>query len=411
MWAGALMGARAVSAILCGLDVGMPKIAGILSAAAVAKLREPGRYAVGGVPGLHLRVTPTARTWVLRVMVDGKRRDVGLGRLEDVPLSEAREVAQARVRAIHRGEDVLQLAPAPVREGRTFEQAAAALIDSKAAGWRNAKHRQQWERTLGTYAFPVMGAKDVADVALVDVLAVLQPIWQGKTETAARVRGRIEAVLDFAAVQGWREGENPARWRGMLDKVLPAPGRVQQVAHMRAMPPAQAPVFFQSLADVPGSAAAALRFLMLTAVRSGEVRFAVWDEVDLDAALWVIPARRMKAGAEHRVPLARQAVEVLRALPRDGELVFPGTLDARRPISDMTMRALLRRRGLDYVPHGFRSTFRDWAGDCTDWPREVIEQALAHTVGSKVEAAYRRSDALAKRRALMQQWADFLSGE
>ena len=387
----------------------MPRIARILSAAAVAKLRAPGRYAVGGVAGLHLRVTPTARLWVLRVVVDGRRRDIGLGRLDDVPLAEAREVAAARLRALRRGEDVLQAAPAPAREAHTFAQAATALIDSKAAGWRNAKHRQQWERTLGTYAFPVMGEKDVADVALADVLAVLRPIWQGKTETAARLRGRIEAVLDFAAVQGWREGENPARWRAMLDKVLPAPGSVRRVEHMRAMPPAQAPEFFQSLADVPGAASAALRFLMLTAARSGEVRLATWGEVDLDAALWVIPAARMKAGAEHRVPLSRQAVAVLRALPREGALLFQGQGGVDVPISNMTMRALLRRRGLDYVPHGFRSTFRDWAGDCTDWPREVIEQALAHTVGSKVEAAYRRSDALAKRRALMQQWADFLS--
>ena len=325
----------------------MPKIARILTASAVARLREPGRYAVGGVAGLHVRVTPTARLWVLRVVVDGRRRDIGLGRLDDVPLAEAREVAAARLRALRRGEDVLQAPPAPAREAHTFAQAAAALIDSKAAGWRNAKHRQQWERTLGTYAFPVMGEKDVADVALADVLAVLRPIWQEKTETAARLRGRIEAVLDFAAVQGWREGENPARWRAMLDKVLPAPGSVRRVEHMRAMPHTAAPEFFQSLADVPGAASAALRFLMLTAARSGEVRLATWGEVDLDAALWVIPAARMKAGAEHRVPLSQQAVAVLRALSREGALLFQGQGGVDVPISNMTMRALLRRRGLD----------------------------------------------------------------
>lgn len=389
----------------------MPKFAKELTAAAVAKLREPGRYPVGGAAGLHLRITDSgSRLWVHRIMVDGKRRDIGLGRFEDVSLSQARDAARDKSRLVRQGIDplpALQLAPV-AKVVRTFRATAEEYVESKRDGWRNEKHRAQWTATLEAYAYPEIGEKDVGEIGIDDVLRVLRPIWTSKTETATRLRGRIESVLGYAAVRDGRSGINPASWRGVLDKILPAPDKVRTREHHPAMPIAEAPAFMRALEEVGGMSALALRFLILTAARSGEVRGASWSEVDLQAGIWAVPAERMKAGAAHRVPLSAQALALLEGLPRfaGSDLLFPSPRGGQ--LADMAMTALMRRRGLAYVPHGFRSTFRDWAGDHTEYPREIVESALAHAVGNRVEAAYRRKDALERRRPLMQDWGNFL---
>lgn len=389
----------------------MPKFAKELTAAAVAKLREPGRYPVGGAAGLHLRITDSgARLWVHRIMVDGKRRDIGLGRFEDVSLSQARDAARDKSRLVRQGLNPLpslQLAPV-AKVVRTFRATAEEYVESKRDGWRNEKHRAQWTATLEAYAYPEIGEKDVGEIGIEDVLRVLRPIWSSKTETATRLRGRIESVLGYASVRDGRSGINPASWRGVLDKILPAPDKVRTREHHPAMPIAEAPTFMRALEETGGMSALALRFLILTAARSGEVRGATWSEVDLQAGIWAVPPERMKAGAAHRVPLSDQALALLESLPRfaGSDLLFPSPRGGL--LADMAMTALMRRRGLAYVPHGFRSTFRDWAGDHTEYPREIVEAALAHAVGNRVEAAYRRKDALERRRPLMQDWADFL---
>ncbi|MDR2325519.1 MAG: integrase arm-type DNA-binding domain-containing protein [Acidovorax sp.] len=396
----------------------MPKRAKELTASAVAKLKEPGRYPVGGVDGLQLRITDAGtRLWICRITVNGVRRDIGLGYYEDVTLSQARDEAREKHRSVRLGLDlglpaVGQRPTKPVAievQKRTFKAVAIELIESKRDGWRNGKHVDQWRNTLETYAYPVMGDMDVAEVGLQHVLDVLRPIWGKKTETATRLRGRIESILGYAFVHGWRTGDNPAQWRGLLDKVLPAPEKVRKREHFASMPVDDVPAFMARLAEIPGAAAQALRLLILTAVRSGEVFGARWAEFDMVDGVWTVPAERMKAGVEHRVPLSRQVLALLSSIPRieGSELVFPSAR-GDKPISNMSMTMLMRREKLDYVPHGFRSTFRDWAGDFTEYPRDILEAALAHTVGNKVEAAYRRKDALERRRPLMQDWADLL---
>lgn len=392
----------------------MPKKAKELSALAVSKLKEQGRYAVGGADGLHLRVTGGSRSWVLRVQVGSTRRDLGLGAYPTVGVAEARELARAKRKLILSGEAPV----APKKEAkkkiqeqqaatRSFKECAEALITSKSSEWRNPKHRQQWENTLATYVYPTMGNVSVSAIGLPHVLACLEPIWVSKTETATRIRGRIESVLNFATVRGFRSGENPARWRGHLDSILPAPGKVQKVEHHEAMPIDDVPDFMHQLACKDGNSIRALEFLILTAARSGEVRGAHWDEFDLEKRIWTVPADRMKAGVEHRVPLSVQAVAVLKkAHVIDGSsLVFAAPRGGQ--LSDMALTQAMRRMGLKCVPHGFRSTFRDWCGERTNYPRELAEQALAHVLSNKVEAAYRRGDALEKRRTMMQVWADY----
>lgn len=391
----------------------MPKIAKELTAAAVAKLREPGRYSVGGAKGLQLRVTDTGtRLWIYRVVVSGARRDIGLGNFADVTLSEARDAARDMGRSVRQGVDpkpkVVQ-APIIAKSRNLFKAVANEMIAAKKAEWRNEKHKAQWTNTLKTYAYPTLGEMDVSEIKLSHVLDVLKPIWTTKTETATRVRGRIESVLDYATVHNWRGGDNPARWKGLLDKVLPAPAKVAKAAHHPAMPIDDTPKFMQSLSSVTGSSSLALQLLILTATRSGEVRAAQWNEFDLEEGVWTIPAERMKAKVEHRVPLSTQALHLLSLVPKIKDTEFLFTSPKGGCISDMAMTSLMRKRNLAYVPHGFRSTFRDWAGDHTQYPREVMEAALAHTIGNKVEAAYRRKDALERRRPLMQDWADFLA--
>lgn len=395
----------------------MPRIARELAALEVGRLKMPGFHPVGGVPGLAMQISATgARSWVLRITIGAKRRDMGLGPFPGVTLAQAREKARQAREAVDQGQDPVlerQRARSALRATQasviTFDAAARALIEAKSAEWSNVKHRAQWLATLETYAFPVMGALHVADVTQVHVLQVLQPIWTTKTETATRLRGRIENVLDWATARGFRKGENPARWRGHLDQLLAKPEKIAKVVHHPAVPADDAPVFYAALRQREGTAARALELVLLTATRSGEVRGATWAEIDMEKALWTVPAGRMKAKVEHRVPLCEQALALLQSMPRiDGtEFVFAAPRGGK--LSDMALTAVMRRMGLAYVPHGLRSTFRDWVAEKTTFPRDLAEKALAHTLESKVEAAYQRGDMFDRRRLMMNSWAQFLA--
>lgn len=394
----------------------MAKVATPLSAAQVAKLTKVGLHAAGGVPGLHLRVDPYgSRHWVLRIVIGKKRRDVGLGGYPSVSLAHARERAREAREQVWRGIDPVEERRAAVaalvaaQSALTFDEAAKRFLANKVAEFRNDKHAAQWKSTLKTYASPIIGAMPVDQVGLTDITDILTPIWITKTETAKRVRGRIEAVLDWATVTGHRQGDNPARWKGNLDSVMASPNKVAKKQHFAALPYTDVPAFLIDLRQREGMAARALEFTILTAARSGETRGATWREIDLDAGIWTIPGERMKAGKEHRVPLTNAALSILRALPRmepdnpDSAVFFAPRGGS---LSDMTLTAVLRRMKVDATVHGFRSTFRDWAADQTSFPREVAEQALAHTLQG-VEAAYRRSDLFEKRRNLMDAWASY----
>lgn len=393
----------------------MARIKPPLSEKSCAKLaKTPGLHAVGGVPGLYLSVTPTAASWILRYTFAGKRRDMGLGSRAEVGLGEARERAAAARRALRDGIDPLaakheqrQAQTASKAKAMSFDACAKAYVLAHGDSWRNPKHRAQWISTLDTYASPVFGSMDVSRIDTPLIVQALGEIWKTKTETASRVRGRIEAVLDWAKVAGYRTGENPARWKGHLDNLLAAPRRVAKVEHFPALPYRDIGAFMEDLRKQQGIGARALEFAILTAARSGEVRGAVWSEFDLEAGIWTIPGERMKAGREHRVPLCARAIEIVKSMQGLSIHVFPGAKD-RRPLSDMTLTAVLRRMGRgDLTAHGFRSSFRDWVSEQTAYPREVAEMALAHTVGDKVEAAYRRGDLYEKRVRLMDEWAAY----
>jgi integrase len=292
----------------------------------------------------------------------------------------------------------------------TFKAVAEQYIAQHEAGWKNAKHAAQWTSTLSTYAYPVCGHMVAADINAATVLRVLEPIWVEKSETASRLRGRIESILDYATARGLREGPNPARWKGHLSLTLPSKRKVSPVKHHPAVPVSDMPAFFKELQSREGIAARALEFLTLTAARSGEVRGAQWSEIDIAKKVWTVPAERMKAKREHRVPLSTQATVLLKALPsfKAGGLLFPGSKRAN-VLSDMSLAAVLRRMQVDAVPHGMRSSFRNWTAEETAYPNEVAEMALAHAVGNAVEAAYRRGDLFEKRRSMMQDWAAFLT--
>ena len=362
----------------------------------------PGRHGDGH--GLFLYVKPSgSKSWVLRYQVMGKRHDLGLGPFPEVSLAMARQRALEARRLIIEGED--PIAKRRQAKPKTFKDAALELIESKRPGWKNAKHAAQWTSTLEAYAFPSLGRMQVAQIATADVIGALNPIWSDKPETANRVRQRIEAVLDYASALGMRTGDNPARWRGHLDNLLPKPTKVKAVKHHPALPHAEIADFMADLSGRAGVATRALRFTILTAARSGETRGMMWGEVDLENATWTIPAERMKAGKEHRVPLTPEAISLLGPRRDDAALVFESETRVGKPISDMSMTAVLRRMGRNGITvHGFRSTFRDWAGETTGFPREVIEAALAHGIKDKAEAAYARSDLFDKRRALMEAW-------
>lgn len=363
-----------------------------------------------------------SRSWVFRYRDNGRLREMGLGSARDVPLADARRKASDLRRLRADGGDPIATKRAgevqrrtEAARGVTFRQIASEFIDAQKAGWRNDKHAAQWAATLYTYAYPTIGDLPVGEVDTSHVLAILQPIWATKPETASRIRGRIESILDAATARGLRDGENPARWRGRLSAILPARRRVAKVEHHAALPFAELPAFMTDLKARTGIGAAALRFAIMTAARSGEVRGLRWREIDLDGALWRVPADRMKAGREHRVHLVADALAILNSMasaegrPDPDALVFPGAKRGAR-LSDMSLTAVLRRMGRgDVTAHGFRSTFRDWASETTHFPSEVVEMALAHTIESKVEAAYRRGDLLAKRRQLMEAWAEFCS--
>lgn len=399
-----------------------------LGAAQVAAIWRRGTNHVGGVRGLILNVTMYgSRSWVLRYQVAGKRRDLGLGSYPSVTLAEAREAARTARAKLAQGIEPIEDARRArarlvleVHTGMTFGEAAKRFITSHEKGWKNAKHAQQWQRSLDMYATPVLGKVSVRDISLAMVLKVLEPIWVNKTETATRLRGRIESIIDWAIARGYRTDSNPARWKGLLDKLLPAPGKVAKTTHFQALPYAQLPTFMEQLMAQEGMGAKALQFVILTAARSGEVRGATWEEVDLAERMWTIPAERMKASKAHRVPLSDAALALLQEMKAlalaagrttGKAYVFPSPNsrdpELGSPLSDMTLTAVLRRLKLGAVPHGFRSTFRDWCAEQTDYPNEVAEMALAHSVGNKVEAAYRRGDLLAKRQQLMQDWADY----
>jgi integrase len=381
----------------------------------ISKLKTPGLHPVGGVPGLYLHVnSPEARSWILRLPVGGRRREMGLGPYPEVSHVQAKEKAKAARDLARHGIDPIDearnarslLAAARGRQ-LTFDQCAEQYIAAHAAGWRNAKHADQWKNTLATYASPVIGKLLVRDVETPHLVKILTPIWATKTETASRVRGRIERVLGWATTSGYRTGENPARWRGHLENLLPKQSQVSTIEHHAAHSWRTVGAFMSRLREQDGMGARALEFAILTAARSGEVRGATWAEIDLDEALWTIKATRMKAKAEHVVPLSKPALKLLRALPRMAgtDLVFPS--NRLSPLSDMTLAAVMRRMQVAATPHGFRSTFRDWCSESTNYPREVAEKSLAHTIPSAVEAAYRRGSLLDKRRRLMAEWATY----
>lgn len=374
-----------------------------------ATIKAPGRHSDGG--GLYLSVDPTGRRrWVFMYTRDGKRTELGLGGGRDLSLANARKEAGTLRTILASGGD-----PRSAREKQerqTFGDVADAYVEAMRPSWRNAKHAAQWAMTLTKYAAPIR-QRMVETISTRDILEVLQPLWQRTPETAERLRGRIENVLDAAKAKGLRSGENPARWRGHLDQLLPKRQRLSR-GHHTALPYADVPAFMADLRVREATAARALEFAILTAARSGEVLGATWAEIDLDGAVWTVPATRMKAGREHRVPLSGPAVELLRGLDaaRDAEKakpsdpVFPSAKGGK-PLSSMAMAMLLRRMGSAVTAHGFRSAFRDWASETTGFPHEVCEMALAHTIGNKAEAAYRRGDLFNKRRGLMDAWASY----
>ena len=410
------------------------RLTGRLQAVAVKALvaaGKPGAHADGG--NLYLRVADAgAGKWTLRYTVGGKSREMGLGPYDadgeaGLTLAQAREAAEEPRATLRAGLDPIaerdrkaaeakaeadRIAAQAEAKRRTFADVATLYTAAHSAGWRNAKHRAQWTSTLATYAEPHIGTMPVDEIGTDHVLAILNQIWTAKPETASRVRGRIEAVIDYAMARGWRDTANPARWRGHLANLLPSRSKVRRVKHHAALPWQDIGGFMGTLRKQGGTAARALEFAILTATRTGETLGARWSEIDMGAAVWMVPGERMKAGREHRVPLSDAALAVLATMaplrPEEGDgYVFPGAAEGK-PLSSMAMLMLLRRmKRSDLTAHGFRSTFRDWTEEATSTPHAVAEAALAHTIGDKVEAAYRRGDLFAKRAHLMAEWASY----
>jgi integrase len=391
-----------------------------LTALTVSKLKKPGFYLDGD--GLYLRVSPVGtKSWTFRYRMNGRKtpRDMGLGSLADVSLAEARELAYGARKLIAGGTDPIEAK----RESRanlalerantiTFKDATNAYIEAHSASWRNPKHAQQWPNSMEAYVYPTMGILPVGKVDVNHVINVLEPIWTKKPETASRVRGRVEAVLDWAKARGYRTGENPARWRGHLENLMPKPEKLARVRHYPALPYGEIGAFMEELKGQEGIAAMALRFLILTAARTSEVTGARWSEIDLGNRMWTVPAERIKTCKEHRVPLSVPALSILRKVKGDGKskpdaFVFPGGR-INKPLSNNAMLALMKRMKREKITaHGFRSTFRDWCSEQTNCSRDVAETALAHAIDNKVEAAYRRGDLIEKRALLMEDWAIF----
>jgi integrase len=410
---------------------GMARQVNRLSALDVQRAKAPGLYPDGG--GLYLQVVAAGTgSWLLRYRHGGRRRDMGLGSSRDVTLAEARQKATESRRLLASGVDPIEArraqqaaALASAAQAVTFKECARRYIEAHTPSWRNTKHAAQWPATLGTYAYPHFGSHAVGAVMTSDVLSALEPIWTKKPETASRLRGRIEAVLDYAKARGWRAGENPARWRGHLKNLLPARAKIARVQHHAALPYASVGDFTVALRAETGTAARALDFTILTAVRTGETIGARWPEIDWEALAWDIPAERMKMDRPHRVPLCPDAVAILRAMlplrdPRRGDWIFPGGKPGKG-LSDAAMAAVIdrmnegdepqwvdpKRGNRPVTPHGFRSTFKDWASETTAWPGELTEACLAHAIKNKVEGAYRRGDLFQKRAQIMGEWAAF----
>ncbi len=389
---------------------GMSRIKNKLTARTVETKKTVGYYSDGG--NLYLRVTASlSKTWAFYYKKEGKRVEMGLGSVSNITLEQAREKAATLRKQIATGIEPLiekqrleSERKVAIAKSMTFKQCADAYIKAHQAGWKNKKHIQQWQNTLTQYAYPVFGELDVKAIDTGLITKCLEPIWLTKNETAGRVRGRIESVLDWATARKYREGDNPARWRGHLDKLLAKPSKIQKTEHHKALPYGEINGFINSLRLQDGIAAKCLEFTILTAARTGESIGATWDELDLSAKTWTIPAVRMKAEREHKVPLNPQAIKILTdmAAIRTNDYVFPSN---KKGLSNMAMLTLLRRMDrADITVHGFRSTFRDWAAESTAYSGEVVEMALAHAIKNQTEAAYRRGDLLEKRGRLMADW-------
>ncbi len=407
-----------IDVVFVGTDQKMPKIAKPLSAIEVKRLTEPKMHPVGTVPGLALNISKSgSKSWILRAMVGTKRSDIGLGGYPAVTLAEAWDRARTALADIRVGGN-----PVAERKAKkeaiewTFQACALAYIEAFRTSWKNVKHAQQWENTLETYIYPKFGDRHIRTIEKSDVIDAISPYWTTKNETMVRVRNRIELVINWAVARGYRpEGLNPAAWRGNLDQALPKPSKVNKRRHHTAIAVDDAHAFLAKLRTLEGTSIRCLEFVILTACRSGEARLATWNELDLANGVWNIPGERMKSGRPHRVPLTDAVLALLKGLPRfidaegkEVDLVFPGR-DVTKPLSDMSLTVIMRRMKLDAVPHGFRSTFRDWAAERTNYPNEVVEMALAHAIGSGTEAAYRRGDLFDKRRHLMADWAKFVN--
>ena len=390
----------------------MAKGSNRLTARAVTTITKPGFHADG--VGLYLQVAKGGgRSWVFRFQRQGRARWMGLGSVELVSLKDARLKALDARRVLLEGRDPIDSRHAVKQTQRnavTFREAAERYIEAHKSGWRNQKHAAQWSSTLETYVFPVFGDLPAGAINTELVMQALDPIWSTKVETASRVRGRIESILDWAKTRGYRQGDNPARWRGHLDTQLPPRSKVARVKHYPALPYSEIGTFIVGLREQGGVAARALELTILCATRSGETIGATWMEIDVDAATWTIPGERMKGGRDHKVPLSDPALNVLLAMEEDhgrNGYVFPGARKGHH-LSNMAMLAVLKRMGrTDLTVHGFRSTFRDWAAERTAYSRDVCEMALAHAIGDRVEAAYRRGDLFEKRRRLMVEWGAF----
>lgn len=390
----------------------MARIINRLSDRTVKTVKRPGYHPDGA--GLYLQVSPAhTKSWIFRYTRHGKTREMGLGSYLTYSLEEARERAREQRKLLDGGMDPIdargaqrEQESARKADAMTFAECAERYIAANRAGWKNEKHAGQWQSTIDTYAGPIIGQRAVQDVDTGQIMRILEPIWTKKPETANRLRGRIERVLDWARVMEYRTGENPARWRGHLDKLLPRRSKVRKVQHHPALPYEKVGAFVQDLRALPGIAPQALEFTILTAARTGEVIGAKPEEFDLAKGVWTIPAARMKAKKEHRVPLSPRAVAIVKAQSA-GDYVFRGRHEGD-PLSNMAMLEVVRGMGReDLTVHGFRSTFRDWAGETTTHPREVIEHALAHQLKDKAEAAYQRGDLFEKRRSLMDDWARY----
>ena len=381
----------------------------------IKSLSEPGRYADGD--GLYLKVSKSgSKAWTFLFQKNKRRREMGLGSYNfgtaQVSLAKARQKAE-EIRTIlgSGGDPFVEFSERQDRSRVSFGEASDRYLEAMESQWKSQKHRDQWHMTLNVYARPIRRLP-VDGLATEDILRVLKPIWQSKTETASRLRGRMENVIDYATTQGWRTGDNPARWAGHLKNVLPSP-RKRKRGHHSAMPYKSVPVFIERLRQADGLSARALEFTILCATRTSETLNATWSEIDLENEIWTVPAERMKANKEHRIPLTSACVELLEALPRfeGSDYLFPGQAP-RKPISNMSMTMQMRRMGVgEFTVHGFRSSFRDWAGEETGHPREVAEQALAHIIGDEAERAYRRGDALEKRRNLMEAWGRYIANQ